>query len=121
MKMEILKINLFENISQCQIENRFIDLHNNYQCTKINYIDKDKTLVLLFVTDDLKEEVKLMFYEVDILEFDLNFDNIGEILVVDNIYRGRYELRENLYDSADNKGFIYIEFCDEKKIVLIGD
>ena len=42
----------------------------------------------------------------------------NDLLILDSMYRGRYSVENHLVDSSLSKGFIYIDFLDNKRLII---
>ena len=115
--MEVTNTELFKSLSQLQIGNNFIDLHNDYYCTKINFNSDHRSLVISFISSK-DSKIDVLFDDVEILDFIINLSLESKNSVIDNIYRGRFLFENELLETKDGKGFIYIDFLDEKSLII---
>lgn len=108
-------IEFFENLAQYDYDNRYYDLHNDYNCEKLSY--SDGILLIQFKSLVGGILISLRFSEVKI--FALDFFNVkgGDILTLDNLFRGRAELNGDLVEiSEEGKGYFYLEFYEGQKL-----
>jgi hypothetical protein len=71
LKMQIFRIEMID-LTNTEL---FFDLHNDYDCTAINYKLPDKTINFLFlprIHDPAKKELCLLFEEATIADFNVN-------------------------------------------------
>ncbi len=108
-------LELFKNLAQHDYDNRYYDFHNDYNCEKLSY--SDGILLILFTSLADGILLSLKFTEVRITALD--FFNVKDArnLILDNLYRGRYELNGKLIEfSEDGKGYFYIQFYEDQKL-----
>lgn len=108
-------LELFRNLVQYEYNGKYYDLHNEYECDKIIFLNG----VLLFRLRCISDSsfLLLKFTDVKIVQFDFfNIQN-AKGLTLDNLYRGRAESKEHLIEiSEDNMGYFYLEFYEGQKI-----
>ena len=108
-------IKLFDNLSQNYYNEKYYDLHNDYECFKLEL--SNQNLILFLKNRNDNTIISLLFDEVSIIF--LSFINTKDVnsLVIDNIYRGRFEKEGILYDiSDDDKYYFYLEFVEGQKM-----
>lgn len=109
-------IELFKNLSQHEYSGMYFDFHNDYDCIKLLLTSK-KCLVLEFKNNLNHELVELKFMEAVINE--MNFFNSAQVenLTIDNLYRGRITINEELVSLKEpNYGYFYLEFDEGQKL-----
>ena len=111
------EIEIFKNLSQFEIDKVYYDFHNDFDCRKIFL--KSASLILLFRNITDSSYVSLKFEKVILERFDfLNFEEL-KILTIDNIYRGRFQRNNDLFEfDIDGRSYFYIEFYEGPKIEL---
>jgi len=108
---DIISLEFFKNLSQYEHDEKYYDFHNDYDCKNISL--KDGYLKLHFQTKVETYCATVIFNEVDIISMNFFYNDDKCDLVIDNIYRGRFEEDNNLIDaSLDGKGYIYLEFYE---------
>ncbi len=111
------EIELFKNLSQFDLSKVNYDFHNDFDCIKILF---ERTfLVLLFkrITDSCLVSFKFENVFLEGFQF-FNFEEFKN-LTVDNIYRGRFQIDDELFEfNDDGKSYFYIEFYEGPKIEL---
>ena len=106
---------LFYNLIDLSYNGNYYDLHNDFYCVNIKF--ENDTLALKFEHSEDKSIVELCFKGSKIVNFD--FNQIMDKLTIDNIYRGRFEKNNELFEfSDDKKSYFYIEFYEDIKIEL---
>ena len=115
LTIDLTEINLFEDLLQIELQDKIIDIHNDYDLKKINLLP-NISLQLIFQHSENKNEIYLVFEEVEFIEFEIR---ISTDLTIDNFYRGRYEFEKKLYDDFNDKKCFYIDFCEVGQINLL--
>lgn len=109
-------IEIFKNLSQNEYCNKWIDLHNDFDCVKV-ILKIGGSLILWFKGIKNNEIISFEFSDVMIekMEF-FNFNKV-ENLTIDNLYRGKVEVCGNLleYNKAGS-GYFYLEFDEGQKL-----
>lgn len=107
---------LFKNIAQLDCAGKYFDFHNEYVCT--NLFLNQKCLTLNLIHSITGANISLIFNGISITKFDFPFkDAIEPGLTLDNVYRGRYELDNNLFEfDYNNRSYYYLEFYEGFKI-----
>ncbi|HYH16269.1 MAG TPA: hypothetical protein VD794_13665 [Flavisolibacter sp.] len=108
-------IEFFKNLALYDYDNRYYDFHNDYGCEKLSYSNG----ILLILFKSLVDGVLLSFKFTDVKIITLDFFNVKEVenLTLDNLYRGRAELKGDLIEiSEDGKGYFYLEFYEGQKL-----
>lgn len=118
MKLIATEIKLFEDLSYFDYEQNSFDLHNDFDCKKIQF--EDNVIILIFKKINTNVFIFLKFQNTNITHFNFNF-KINEALTVDNLYRGKLEVDGNLKEFNNNKGYFYLEFYNEQKIEFWSD
>jgi hypothetical protein len=109
------KIEFIKNLIQYEYDNQYYDFHNDYTCNFIS-ISNNK---LFFRFKHIKNSsiVHLNFLEVDIVIIEFFNNKFDQTLIIDTIYRGRYESKGKLMEVSDNgKGYFYAEFDEGQKL-----
>lgn len=109
------KINLFDNLSQYNYDNIYYDLHNDCECEKILFKDKE----LLFMFKNINTGLSLILKFTGVKISMINFFNSKDVenLTLDNLYRGRFEDNGTLKDLFENdEAYFYLEFYDGQKM-----
>lgn len=111
-----VEIELFQNLSQYEFGGNFYDFHNDYDCCKILFKNREE---LTLVFEDLKDSrlVFLKFKDVELHKFDFfNSPNV-DTLTIDNLYRGRFKVQDHLEElTQQDKGYFYLEFDEGQKM-----
>lgn len=118
--MKIIKakeIELFKNLTQIELDNLFYDFHNDFDCIQVLF--ESNMLILLFKNIMKGDFVSFKFDNATIESFDsLNFEELKN-LTVDNIYRGRFQKNDQLFEfDINGKSYFYIEFYEGPSIEL---
>lgn len=114
MKLNIADIKLFESLIDFDVEGQYVDLHNDYLCIKIEYEEEEGLLRLIFYNNIHSNYIELrfecVFFSKQVVP---NFEIGKEGVRLDNMYRGRFEIKQKLYELTDSFcGYIYIDFLN---------
>lgn len=112
VKFNIYTPELFNNIAQLQCNGEYYDFHNDYSCSNILLEYECLNLSLKHLINNLN--VCLVFSGVTVTKINFSFNEqiIGN-LTLDNLYRGRFELKGNLYEYDNMKRcYYYLEFYE---------
>lgn len=104
-------IEFFKNLAQYDYNDEYYDLHNDYDCERIFL--EEYILSLIFKNNTKNTLVYLTFSNIEITM--INFFNFKETenLTIDNIYRGRAEIKGELVETSPNgKAYFYIDFYE---------
>lgn len=95
------------------------DLHNDFYCSGINFSSVKPRFVLTFLPLDVGRnlpKVVLIFENVNIGKIELYSSNVVDSTTINNFYRGRYQVGNELREETPNKEVIfYIEFENANK------
>ena len=103
---------LFSFLLEIELDNEYIDLHNDYYCS---YIDlRDSNIMFYFNHNDiLSHVIHIIFTDIEVVSLNMNFSNSDqESLVLDNLHRGRYLFDNVLYDEYKDRHCFYLEFVN---------
>ena len=107
--IELTNVELFESLVGIESENNFIDLHNDYDCTSIQYSVETKLFELSFHAENSK--IVLQFKDAIITKFNLVPNRTEDSSTLNNFYRGRFIVNGELFEySLSGEGYYYIEF-----------
>lgn len=111
-----VEIELFQNLSQYEFGGNFYDFHHDYDCCKILFKNREElTLVFKHLKDS--RLVFLKFKDVELHKFDFFSTANVDALKIDNLYRGRFKVKEHLEElTQDDKGYFYLEFYEGQKM-----
>lgn len=108
----------FENLSQINYDNQYYDLHNDYECQKIE-LDKN-CLTMKF--KNIKNDFLLLFTFSNVEITSISLLNKETNLTIDNLYRGKREVNKQLIElSDDGKSYFYLEFYEGLKFEFWAD
>ena len=114
--INLSNVELFESLLEIDLENDFIDLHNDYDFKSYEFSGV-KNLTLAFVNIKTKNELLVCFEDVELIKFNITVEN--ENSTIDNFHRGRYQKDEKLFDEFENRKCFYIEFLGKSNIELL--
>ena len=111
---------LFKNIAQLDCAGNYYDFHNEFVCTKLMFEQESLTLTLKHSVTDLN--VSLIFSDVTIAKVELLYkEAISQSLTLDNLYRGRYQIDDSLYEyDSKKRSYYYLEFYEGYKMEFFG-
>jgi hypothetical protein len=111
-------LKLFDSMLEIKFGDRCLDIHNDYNCRELSY--QDNILSLHFINVSNSETLKILFSDTKILKMDFEFSKQAGFTVLDNFYRGRFELNGRLCEiSDDGRGYMYVEFYEGYKIEFL--
>jgi hypothetical protein len=114
--IDLTNAELFLDLTTIKYGESFFDLHNDYDCTNINYKLLSKTISFLFQpssTEPLRKSLCLLFEDATISNCNLNLMRTSDSFTLDLLYRGRYETEGNLFEISPNgDGYFYIGFIE---------
>ena len=114
---DVTQTPLFECIMSGEIDDTPYDLHNDYQCIKIQLDAAEKKLQLRFTNDDYKVIVE--FYQVTITNFTIHPEKSAESGTLEHFYRGRFEFNNNLHEiTALGEYYYYLALMERDVIEL---
>lgn len=111
MKKRITEIGLFESLIEFEFSGTYVDLHNEYDCVKILFFEN--SLTFHFKKIDSEFKLKLIFTQIEFCKLNMCFEKTDDFPTIDLLYRGRYEKENKLFDIIGDKGYIYVEFCED--------
>lgn len=115
--IKVSHIELFKSLLDLEVGDKFIDLHNDFNCTEINFSKEDQSLIFVFFDHNHSSSLRLVFQQVILVKFNLNFELDKKYIILDNFYRGRFESNNELHDlSEEGKGYMYVEFCEGQSL-----
>ncbi len=118
MKIDLSKYPLFENLTILNIEDKYIDIHNDYDFVNFEYCSTKKEIRLSFsmIINPL-ETFCFYFNGVTISSINIHqFDSVNNF-IVDIVYRGKFEIDGSLHEkSKKNEYYFYIDFLDDIKL-----
>lgn len=113
--IEAKSIDFFKDLTQMSYLEQFYDLHNDYDCLKINY--KNNTLFLELKKIENNDIIFLGFYKASIENLVFFNEKSIDPLTINILYRGRIDKDGVLLDlSKDNQSYFYLEFEDQQSI-----
>lgn len=104
---------ILKDLLQVEYQNKYYDIHNDYTCERISYLEKKLFLFLKRI--DGSNRLIILFNQVDLAVFDtyLMEDNC----TIDSFYRGRAFMNGVLIEvTEDGRGYFYLEFYEGQKI-----
>lgn len=119
--MDVIELNtveLFKSLLEVELGEKLLDLHNDFDFKELKFSNNVNELSLIFADVKNSKELIIVFHSIIILELELP---LGNDLIIDNFYRGRYEFEEKLFDEYLNKKCYYIEFDTSGKINLLAE
>jgi len=112
----IIKTELFKSLVEIEVNDYCIDLHNDYDCTQLNYSGSNNELLLSFrcIRDNSKyPSVILQFDQVELKKMNIDLQVNAQCRTIDNLYRCRFALGETLIEhSPGGQSFYALEFCE---------
>jgi hypothetical protein len=110
--INLTDIELFKDLTSVEVEDRVIDLHNNYNCRSINYTIDNKTIEILFELRDTKlNKLCLLFEGAVIAKSSYFFNRTTDASTINSFYRGKFEANGGLLEySVSGESYFYMEF-----------
>lgn len=107
--IDLTDVELFESLVGIESDNGFIDLHNNYDCTSVQYSVEKKLFEVFFQAAN--SNVVLQFKDAVISKFNLLPKRAEDSCTLNNFYRGRFEVNGELFEYSPARArYYYIEF-----------
>lgn len=107
--IDLTNIELFESLASIEAGSITIDLHNDYDCTDIRYDVEEKLFELTFQA--IASSVVLKFEGANISKFRLVPKRMEDSSTLNNFYRGRFVVNEEIFEySPSGEAYYYIEF-----------
>lgn len=115
--MDLTNCELFKDFTTVSAENKFIDLHNDYNCKSISYDSVAKVLKLFFEPcNSTENNLCLEFTEARIANFIFHLTCSQDASTLNAFYRGRFENEGVLLEcSKSDERYFYIELQEEDK------
>jgi hypothetical protein len=114
MVIDSKEIDVFNNLSEFDLDNVYYDLHNDFNCVKVEF--ESDILILFFENIANMYLVSIRFQNAILTLCEFDFDQKIESLTIDNLYRGKFEINGKLIEFDNNKGYFYLEFYEGQKI-----
>ena len=117
-KISLPQSELFRNIAEVDLGDTYLDLHNDYECVRLEYKVEDKECRLTFKRVNMKTEssyelIDLVFTDsvMQTCSFVVDEGVLNDFKTIDLLYRGRFENSNGLteFDSF-GRSFYYINF-----------
>jgi hypothetical protein len=112
--IELTNIELFKSLVSLELDKTVIDLHNDYDCTSLQYKAEERLLEFCFeVVDGNSSTVIVRFEGATVSKFNLLRKATKDACTLNNFYRGRFEVNGKLLEySPLGERYYYIEFED---------
>jgi hypothetical protein len=105
-------IELFKDLTQFEYGSQFFDLHNDYDCTSMDF---EGDMLKLTLRNKIAE-LELLFKNTTINNFKIEKD-FREAHIINTFYRGRYVVEDSLL-GIDSTGRAYVYLAFETGICL---
>lgn len=103
------ELTLFESLIEFDFDGNHYDLHNTFACDNISYNASE--LELLFTHVDQTTTFSITLKGCDIAKLNIDFTESDTQIVIDSLYRGRYELEGEVHELKDDvQAYLYIDF-----------
>lgn len=105
---------LFKDITEIDVNGYCVDLHNDYDCLKLQFSGNELLMSFKSIRDNSKYSfVVLQFKAVDIQKLQLNFGVEAQHKTIDRLHRCRFlQVGELIEYSKEGKAFYALEFCE---------
>ena len=123
-EIDLTDAELFKNLVEIQNNGIYIDLHNDYYCSQLIYEPgKSNDLLLEFSLigkENPFKKIEIVFSDIKIKKMSLQLlNNFHNNLTIDNIYRGRFQVGDELYERSKNgRSYYYMDFVEGCAIEL---
>ncbi len=113
--MSTTNIELFKNLSQYDVKGVYYDFHNDYDCLRVLFDQAILNIIFQNIRDN--SLITLRFDDVTLTKVSFYNTSESQNLTVDNLYRGRVEVKGELTElSRDERAYFYLEFYEGQKI-----
>jgi hypothetical protein len=109
--VSITNYKLFEDISEFLFDGHRVNLHDDFECTQIQFVDESGLFVFTFTQLEERQVVELQFHNARLSNLDIHFPLNTNASTLEIFYRGRFEEDGILQElTIDNEKIFYLEF-----------
>jgi hypothetical protein len=120
--IDLSNAELFLDLTTIDYDGSFFDLHNEYECTEINYNLFEKSINFLFqprASAQIKKDLYLLFEDATIANCTINLKRTADSGTLDLFYRGRYEIADKIFEtSSDGENIFYVNFIEGDSFII---
>jgi hypothetical protein len=120
--IDLTNSELFKDLVCFKMHEHDIDLHNDFRCIQLLYLNTKKKLTLIF--ENIKrvkiaKKICIIFDDVIIEKMDVQFIGVASESSMELFYRGRFQVDDKLFDTNEtNQSYFYLEFVDGLSLEL---
>ncbi|MDB4903141.1 MAG: hypothetical protein JWQ63_2422 [Mucilaginibacter sp.] len=125
--IDLTETALFKNFAEITTDDIYVDLHNEFDCYSIDYLQKQGQLSLSFKASKNNsrtiQHVELIFKNVTVELMNFKIDNSNSEWTIDTIYRGRFADQNDGLGEISNQGkyYYYINFYADYSFEVFSD
>jgi hypothetical protein len=109
--LSITDYKLFEDISEFLFDGHRINLHDDFECTQIQFFGESGLFLFTFTHLEERQIVELQFHNARLSSLDFNFPLNTNASTLEIFYRGRFEEDGILQEvTINNEKMFYLEF-----------
>ena len=112
---------LFENLAFLQLDDFYMDAHNDFHFSQFQFEQQTQRLTITFRSlNESPSIVEYVLEEVEFIECSITQFQQHTQIILDNLYRGRFESNNILLEKSENgKVCFYIDFIENILIELL--
>jgi hypothetical protein len=120
-------VELFKDLLTLEYDGIFIDLHNDYILSRIEYLYEESRAKVVFKNATKLEsirfkQVNICYSNVDVRKITIDFTVLDTRIIIDTFYRGRFVEGDDLRDvSDDGRKYFYMSFLEEGEIEILSE
>ena len=118
MIIELTDNLLLENISFLKYENISLDIHNDYNFKELSFEQNRMKISFNEISNNFKI-VEFVFENIEVVKLKMVQFEVPDSITLDNFYRGKTELNENILEEDSSKRkYFYLDFLEDIQIEL---
>ena len=118
MIIELTNNLLLENISFLKYENISLDIHNDYNFKELSFEHNRMKISFNEISNNFKI-IEFVFENIEVVKLKMIQFEVPDSITLDNFYRGKTELNENILEEDSSKRkYFYLDFLEDIQIEL---
>ena len=118
MIIELTNNLLLENISFLKYENSSLDIHNDYNFKELSFEQNRMKISFNEISNNFKI-IEFVFENIEVVKLKMIQFEVPDSITLDNFYRGKTELNENILEEDSSKRkYFYLDFLEDIQIEL---